>query len=553
MKEKKQRNKRVLSGLLCAVFLLGLLSGCGGQQDGGSKEGAKENAGTKEEGGGSGSEAGGEADSDLEHMEITVSYWDIDGKMDGDMILDTIEEKFNVEFVPMNVTWDDYHTKLELWASTNELPDVFVTDVRTTPSFANWIKDGVVRAIPEDLSAYPNLEKYLDCDARDTCMFDGKLYAIFRRAYQEPQEVVKSRTIVYRWDLAQQAGIEKEPETWEEFREMLRAIVAADPEGKNICGMTAPGANYMTYHMLAYTVPRAIIGGSVFQWEDQDGTYVPIYFSGETLGENVLPTFQLARDMYTEGTIDPDIALSTEEQSRNKFLNGQAAAYLQGIDTICGNRQSVALDWEKIYGSPMSDAVKFMKLMPSVDGQIYYWQESYAWSESMFSAHVDDAKMERLLMIYDYLLTEEVALLTEYGVEGENYTTGEDGRIQENEDAPVLETYPSALIFGNLASWVPNVSDESKKKLPSTLLLEYQEMAEDYVQQAKACKLPEYVPECTQIFNSLDSGFGVNLSDDLLTIMTGTEPVEDMWNQILEDYKADGLEEVIQQVNDAMK
>ena len=48
MKEKKQRNKRVLSGLLCAVFLLGLLSGCGGQQDGGSKEGAKEIALAKE-------------------------------------------------------------------------------------------------------------------------------------------------------------------------------------------------------------------------------------------------------------------------------------------------------------------------------------------------------------------------------------------------------------------------------------------------------------------------------------------------------------------------
>ena len=33
-------------------------------------------------------------------------------------------------------------------------------------------------------------------------------------------------------------------------------------------------------------------------------------------------------------------------------------------------------------------------------GNTYYWAIDYAWSETMFSANVDDAKMERLLMMF---------------------------------------------------------------------------------------------------------------------------------------------------------
>ena len=36
----------------------------------------------------------------------------------------------------------------------------------------------------------------------------------------------------------------------------------------------------------------------------------------------------------------------------------------------------------------------------------------------------------------------------------------------------------------------------------------------------------------------------------MLTIMTGERPVEEMWNEIIEGYKLDGLEDVIKQVND---
>ena len=49
------------------------------------------------------------------------------------------------------------------------------------------------------------------------------------------------------------------------------------------------------------------------------------------------------------------------------------------------------------------------------------------------------------------------------------------------------------------------------------------------------------------------SWFSLNLKDDMLLIMTGTDPVEDIWAEIIEEYQIDGLDEIIADVNAALK
>ena len=41
----------------------------------------------------------------------------------------------------------------------------------------------------------------------------------------------------------------------------------------------------------------------------------------------------------------------------------------------------------------------------------------------------------------------------------------------------------------------------------------------------------------------------LDLETDTITIMTGTDPVEDMWADIYAKYQSDGLDDVIEQVN----
>ena len=206
-----------------------------------------------------------------------------------------------------------------MWATNGQLPDIFAGDFVAQSFYGNWIEQGVIRALPEDLSAYPNLAEHMQMERAQAAARDGKLYMIPRTTYGDITYSVLDRNVVYRWDLAQAAGITKEPETYEEFCDMIKAIIEADPEGKNISGMTQ-------------ALPE-LIGGFVYPYAgiidkkwvaDEEGRFVPSYFADR---DALVSAMQFARDMYTDGVIEKDIALAKLETSKEKYLQGQSAAW----------------------------------------------------------------------------------------------------------------------------------------------------------------------------------------------------------------------------------
>ena len=91
------------------------------------------------------------------HLDLSLAYWDIDKALENrenDKVIKTIEEKFNVTIKPANITWDDYYQKIDLWANTGTLPDVFVGAFRTEASFFQRVAEGLLHEIPQDLSKY---------------------------------------------------------------------------------------------------------------------------------------------------------------------------------------------------------------------------------------------------------------------------------------------------------------------------------------------------------------------------------------------------------------
>lgn len=488
------------------------------------------------------------------HLDISLAYWDVESNLTAtadDKVLQTIEDKFNVTFVPQNISWDDYEQKLQLWAASGSLPDLFMGAERTKSTFATWAAQGLLTEIPSDLSDYPYLEDYMDSTELQTCQVDGKTYCIFRQTYYDQAETVQDRVIAYRWDLAQEAGITEEPETWEEFREMMLAIIEADPEGKSVQGLTAKGYSLLAGEFFPYSSMLAANDGVTFYWVDNgDGTYVPAYFAGDELGADMLPTFQLLRDMYTEGSIEKDIAVTTSTQALEKFLQGSNAAIL--IDGSATNiYNDVGQYWEEIYGNDFFDDVKFLTVMQDVNGELAYPVFDYAWSESYISSAVDEEKLDRILAIYDYLCSPEGELLAKCGIEGETYGYDEDGNITYegygtgNPD----DTYKSIDVFQYLVYWTP----EDDEVYPRTYPDEYYEVNEGLVELASTVTVPEYNYDCTSAYLSMNGDVSLTVADDMLTIMTGTDDVESMWNDIIAGYQADGLDDVIEQVNAAVK
>ncbi|WP_321018665.1 extracellular solute-binding protein [Eisenbergiella porci] len=534
---RKSKLWKKAAAIVMSMMLAASLAACGSQSD--TSATAQENAGTGTETEGASVSGTTEAPT-----EISIAIWNADEAFAGDEVLSQIEEKLNIKIKPMNVTWDDYMQKIQLWASSGSLPDVFAGDFRNNSTYSQWANQGVIRAIPEDLSAYPNLEAYLQGQAAQDAKLGGTLYCIPRQTYPSQEWTCVDRIICYRWDLAQKAGITKEPENWQEFQDMMKAIIAADPDGKGVGGLTASDKNLVGGIVMPYASPIVEENGAAFKWvETEDGTFKPAYFT-----EDVVAGFQLARDMYESGVIEKDIALTANQSSEEKFLQGKSAAIV--IAGGFGSRYSnTARYWKDVHGTEYLDDVKALNLMPDKNGKKSYPMWGYAWSESFINASVSDEKLDKILQLYDYLLSDEGALLSTYGPEGELYDM-KDGKVTlHNPDAMVKDTYPSTDALAVLARWNPSSYDS---RFVATSPEEYSAVDRSLVEQAKEVKIPEYNQRCTQLVMELGIDFGISFNDDFLNIMTGTEPVEEMWAEIVKGYEANGLEDMIQQVNDAL-
>ncbi|MCR5770084.1 MAG: extracellular solute-binding protein [Butyrivibrio sp.] len=485
-----------------------------------------------------------------EHLDISIAYWQIDKALDGydsDEVLKKIEDKFNITIIPENITWDDYYSKIELWAENNTLPDIFVGAYRTSNTMSEWAEQGLLHEIPGDLSQYENLNKYMDSPETETCQIDGKTYCIFRQTYSEQAETVKDRTILYRWDLAKAAGITKEPENWDEFRTMIQAIINTDSENKDIEGMTAKDYSMLIAPLFTYSMPLAPVGDTSFYWVPNGEKYVPAIFAGETLGQDALPTWNLVRDMYDEGTIEEDILFTTTSQAEEKFLSGKSAAIcIDGGISNTKTYENMGQYWNEIYGHDFFDDVKYLDLLPSVDGNCYYTAWDYAWSESYISSKVSDEKLDRILSLYDYLLSEEGTLLSNFGIADDTYSIDDNGKIQILYDKP-SDKYHSLEMLASLVCW--NYGNNDSSNYPDLVPESYVKMDEERVQKARSIQMPPYSYECTKALLESGSGFSIKVSDIFKEIMLSEKPVEEVWNDIINDYIDMGLLDVIDDVN----
>ena len=212
----------------------------------------------------------------------------------------------------------------------------------------------------------------------------------------------------------------------------------------------------------------------------------------------MLAVFSLARVMYEEGSIAQDAAFLSESQAVDSFLHGKAAAlcvegsYQEAAERLAGT-------WKEINGGEFSQDVKALKAMPSMDGRIYNLPQEICWNELYISSSVSDEKMERILKLLDRLMKE----------------AGEDRFITNENDMAVCDA--ARLKQGRQA-----------QELPSE-------------------------PLCRQLYLESGDAFEIEVTKDLMDIMTGSEPVQDMWQERVAEYKRNGMDAVILKVNRAVK
>lgn len=484
----------------------------------------------------------GQLDENDKFTEITIGFWNVQEALSGgenDKMLKTLEEKTRVRLIPQDMTSSDYHEKVQLWATNGQLPDIFVGDFvgLGQSTFFDWVDQGVIRALPDDLSEYPHLQEYMKMERAQQAMQNGKHYIIPRQSYGDITYSVLDRNIIYRWDLAQKSGVTKEPTNWDEFRDMLKKIIKTDPEGKNIAGMSQTGDKHLAGAMYPY--------GGILEKKwiiNDEGKAVPSVFDGD-----IKAVLNLARDMYEEGTILKDILQIRGTAAEDGFLQGHTAAMV--FNDGPARLYTLGKDYEKLYGRKFLDDVRFAPIFPGADGKKWYFVDTEAWSETYISSKVDDKKMEAILRLFDFLISDEGKTLMFCGIEGEDFEMKE-GLPVIKEGVVLREKYPFALM-SNLAVHNPTYWDD---RFPTSIPDEYHE--ENRKRHRDAIEngvLPEICDAAMLISTPLKDKFYYNPHEDFYTIMIGTKPVDKMVDDLMAEYRAKGLDKMLEEVNKEAK
>ena len=352
-----------------------------------------------------------------EPMEITIASWDLDYNVDAsveDPFYQEILDKFNISIKTMNTTWDDYIQKIQTWAAGgSNMPDLFSIDAVGQPFYTTWVKEGIVKQIPDDLSAYPNLKQIMDM--ADTTAYkdpDGHYYCIPKPNNADNVLWGIAKGVYIRKDWLEACGITKDPENMDELVTALKTVMDKNPGGAaNLTGITAQNKAHFFALMLNYAPEVAC--GMNYWVKGSDNTWEPGILTARTK-TGLLEMNKL----YKAGVMDNDLPILKDTEGMDKFCAGKAVAYCAAPENT-----SVLMDaFAKV--SPdknFTDCVKYLKPWKAENGKTYRFSTLTHWAESYISGNCDDAKRDRILAFYDYMLGDGLTAMR-YGEEGKDYT-----------------------------------------------------------------------------------------------------------------------------------
>lgn len=497
-----------------------------------------------------------------EHMDISIGYWNIDGMAkasEPDGMTRYIEELFNITIHPVPVTWSNYKERYQILSATKSLPDVFATltlssnDNNDSATFADMINSNSIRALPEDMSAYPNLQELLEF-VPYTRYLDNRFYAIPRVSFTDPILGATDAAMLVRRDWMDKLGLQ-DPENFEDFLRLTSAFAHDDPDGNGVDDTIGYNVNNLAA-MGKWVILGIAPECNVYSWVEQDGSYVPSWTT-----EQFCQVVSSYRRLYEEGGLDPEFYSKTPTTVMEDFASGRLGA-LEYKSSPSSIRELKEI-WDALNDKPFEDCVDVLPVFAAPDGVIYSNSSNVFWSESYLSSSVSDAKMERILALFEYLLSDQGQILWRYGIEGTDYQRLEDGTLEclldtgsESLTTVLMKKYPSFTLFSGIATWGGGWEDFEENEL------NYLRYGESSVKLARKSALwfRDHTTQLTRPYAFLLSSkeptnqFSTSQAfEAFVNCIIGSEDPVSMWKQVLDSMRAQGLDDYIARQNESFQ
>lgn len=254
------------------------------------------------------------------------------------------------------------------------------------------------------------------------------------------------KTLMYRGDWLEKLGVTEEnlPKTVDEFVDLMYRFTNEDPDGDGVAdtyGMSATGVKAL---FGAYGMFNGFVGGTSY-WMVDDGKII-----NPDIHEDSKKVVEILAKMYADGVIDPEFVTGKESISgsywaiSNGFVNARyGASALASIDhyrtpDILNDAGGPCA--QEYYAVNGADAKFVYAPWPAGPEGEFGYSVGYAVSNgenAVYNAALeqDTEKLATIFKIMNAFATDdELYILASWGIEGEHYTKGEDGKMLRNPD-----------------------------------------------------------------------------------------------------------------------
>jgi putative aldouronate transport system substrate-binding protein len=446
--------------------------------------------------------------------------------------LKKVNEKFNVEYKPQFIPYDQLGSKLPVTMAAGDMADLIGMEA-VDANFVKWAKQGAFLPLNDYIDKYPTL-KTIPKSVWDAVTIDGKIYAIpnyFPAKY--------GKKPVIRKDWLDNLGLSM-PTNYEELKKVAIAFTKNDPD-KN-------GKDDTYGFALAKDVVYGASMGAAWNagWyhKNEQGQYIPGMIS-----PGYKETTQFLADLYKEGALHKDWAVSKTTDIRTDFYAGKYGIWYEQASGLDQN-------WFKTMKekSPGADIVTIPPFKQA-DGQQGFTAGSGYYTIHMFNAKLKDDpdKLNRILHMQDYNRTFiPVDQRTPQNVEYDWMMGGVDKGYKMVNGTVVVEPAPAADVRPNRylkpTLWAPSDEATAPEKLVTDPFT--QKYISSQVELLKNTKF--YIDPVNRISSEVLMAKGSELDKILLEWQTkmivGQEQVSN-WDKMVDEYLKKGGKEVIDDVN----
>ena len=349
-----------------------------------------------------------------------------------DPYTEVLNEKFKVNIQAVGYDYNDWDGAVNREMNTDSLLDNVHYNLKAYnygSTYEKWVDNMMVKALPKNLKKWPNLNKMIESATNiDALKIDGRLYAIpILNDINNPEKDFSNFTYMYRRDIAKQidaanankAGyvpIYKEGDvyTWDEFLRLMDGFYTNLTNSKQcvICDeeWAFPSiTNFYKDSPHCYT-------------KDASGKAICAF-----TGDKYIAGLQKSKELVENKYYAQDNYNYKEGDAVKAYMSDNAFIYYDNFSLK--NYIDRRADFKKMHKYDNLDDGTALLKVKGPDGKFALEGIENWFGVTMFNYDISDKKMEKILDILDYLLSEEGTRLAVYGKEGYDYNIV-DGKVE---------------------------------------------------------------------------------------------------------------------------